>query len=92
LGLVAHAAGFDPFYFADLGNANISFNGASNELNITGNVLISGGVTCWDGFATNGTNIGTFNMTAMVVPEPSMLGLVSIVALVSVIFMRRRTC
>jgi len=92
LGLVAHAAGFDPFYFADLGNANISYNGASNELNITGDVLISGGVTYGDGFATNGTNIGTFNMTAMVVPEPSTVGLLAIVALLSVIFMRGRTC
>ena len=90
LGLVAHAAGFNPFYFADLGNANISFNSASNELNISGDILISGGVTYWDGFATNGSNLGTFNMTALVVPEPSTLGLLASVALISGILIRRR--
>lgn len=90
LGLVAFASGFNPFYFADLGNASIAFNSGTSELTISGDVLISGGVTYWDGFATNGTNLGTFSMTASVIPEPSTLWLLGSAILMGEVLRRRR--
>lgn len=71
LALVSFASGFNPFLFADLSNVSITFDSLTNELNIFGDVLVAGGVSYWDGFASSGTNIGTLNLTASVVPEPS---------------------
>lgn len=90
LGLVSYAAGFNPFLFADLGNVSITFDNVSSELNIVGDVLLAGGVTYWDGMVTNGTNIGSFNLTAAVVPEPSTLGLLGCAIFLSGVLQRRR--
>ncbi|OJV04596.1 MAG: hypothetical protein BGO12_22530 [Verrucomicrobia bacterium 61-8] len=77
LALVSFASGFNPFLFADLANVSITFDSVTNELNILGDVLITGGVSYWDGFASNGTNIGSINLTSTVVPEPATWALLA---------------
>ena len=75
--LASYAAGFNSTLFADLANVSITFDGSSKSLSIVGDLLLGEGVSFWDAGATTGANIGTFSMTATVVPEPTtaLLGL-----------------
>jgi len=66
--------------WADLANASISFDGMTNTLSISGDLLISGALNLLDSTAVVGTNFGTFSMTA-VVPEPSTWALLGTGAL-----------
>lgn len=74
--------------WADLANASISFSG--NTLSISGDLLVSGGLNTLDPTATVGTKFGTFNMTALVVPEPST-GMLLLAAMAGFAGSRRRS-
>jgi hypothetical protein len=62
--------------YADLANASIVVNG--NTLSITGDLLISGGLTALDPSAVLGTNFGTFALTAQLVPEPASVAMAAV--------------
>lgn len=75
--------------YADLANASISVTG--NTLSITGDLLISGGLTALDPGAVLGTNFGTFALTAQLVPEPTSIAMAAMGAIgLVVVGLRRR--
>ncbi|HRJ71128.1 MAG TPA: PEP-CTERM sorting domain-containing protein [Terrimicrobiaceae bacterium] len=79
--LASYASGFQPFLFADLANASITFDSINSQLHISGDLLVGEGVAYWDGFSSLGANVGTFEMTASVVPEPSTWAMLAAAAL-----------
>ncbi len=75
--------------YADLANASILVTGST--LSITGDLLISGGLTALDPGAVLGTNFGTFALTAQLVPEPTSVAMAAMGAIgLVVVGLRRR--
>lgn len=72
--------------WADLGNVSISVT--DNQLSISGDLLIAGGLTLLDPSAVLGEEFGTFALTATLAPEPSTWGMLLGAAAIGL--MRRR--